>query len=69
MRVKNVDITIYKKSTAEMQKLEDDFEKKKSKTSLRAVPLPCENDHASKKNESLMILELLDLLVLKPRIN
>ncbi|XP_018509953.2 uncharacterized protein LOC108869695 [Brassica rapa] len=57
--IKNQGIAICKKATRsqkfDMQKLEDEFEKKKNESGSRALPLPCENnetDHASKKRKA-----------------
>ncbi|CAN6920343.1 unnamed protein product [Brassica oleracea] len=57
--IKNQGIAICKKATrsqkAEMQKLEDEFEKKINECGSRAVPLPCESSEtnpASKKRKS-----------------
>ncbi|CAN6925853.1 unnamed protein product [Brassica oleracea] len=57
--IKNQGIAICKKATrsqkAEMQKLEDEFEKKINESGSRAVPLPCESSEtnpASKKRKS-----------------
>ncbi|KAL0690949.1 hypothetical protein Bca4012_090628 [Brassica carinata] len=57
--IKNQGIAICKKVTrsqkAEMQKLEDEFEKKINECGSRAVPLPCESSEtnpASKKRKS-----------------
>ena len=56
--IKNQGIAICKKATrsqkSDMQKLEDEFEKKKNESGSRALPLPCENNetNASKKRKS-----------------
>ncbi|CAG7896800.1 unnamed protein product, partial [Brassica rapa] len=57
--IKNQGIVICKKATrsqkADMQKLEDEFEKKKNESGSRALPLPCEKNEtnpASKKRKS-----------------
>ena len=58
--IKNQGIAICKKATrsqkSDMQKLEDEFEKKKNKSGSRALPLPCEKNEtnpASKKRKSV----------------
>ncbi|RID49539.1 hypothetical protein BRARA_H00337 [Brassica rapa] len=58
--IKNQGIVICKKATrsqkSDMQKLEDEFEKKKNKSGSRALPLPCEKNEtnpASKKRKSV----------------
>ncbi|CAG7894958.1 unnamed protein product, partial [Brassica rapa] len=56
--IKNQGIAICKKATrsqkSDMQKLEDEFEKKKNESGSRTLPLPCENNetNASKKRKS-----------------
>ncbi|CAN6880086.1 unnamed protein product, partial [Brassica oleracea] len=56
--IKNQGIAICKKATrsqkSDMQKLEDEFEKKKNESGSRSLPLPCENNetNASKKRKS-----------------